>query len=176
MDPILGSIFLFAGTFAPRGWALCNGQLLSIAQNQALFSILGTTYGGNGVTTFALPDLRGRAPVHQGTGPGLTNVQLGEMAGTPSTTLLITNLPAHNHTLNASTSPGNTPSPTGAVLASFGTSLPPAGPYTTAHPPNTTLAPAALGIAGSSQPINVTQPSLAMNFIIATQGIFPSRG
>jgi microcystin-dependent protein len=175
MDPIMGSIFLFAGDFAPRGWALCNGQLLSIAQNQALFAILGTTYGGDGRTTFALPDLRGRAPVHQGNGPGLSGVQLGEVSGTPSTTLLITNLPAHTHTLNASTTAGNSPSPTGAVLAIFGTSLPPAGPYTTAHTPNTTLAPGAMGGTGSNQPINITQPSLGMNFIIATQGIFPSR-
>lgn len=175
MDPIIGSIFLFAGTTAPRNWAFCNGQLLSIAQNQALFAILGTTYGGNGITTFALPDLRGRAPVHQGTGPGLQGVQLGEMSGTPTTTLLSVNLPAHNHSINASTNPGDQSSPSGAVLASYGTSLPPAGPYHNGNP-NTTLASTALGVSGQSQPINITQPTIALNYIIATQGIFPSRG
>ncbi|MEY3212379.1 MAG: hypothetical protein RIT28_2860 [Pseudomonadota bacterium] len=175
MDPIMGSIFLFAGTQAPRGWAFCNGQILSIAQNQALFSILGTTYGGDGRTTFALPDLRGRAPVHQGSGPGLSPVQLGEVGGVPTTTLLITNLPPHTHTLNVSTASGDTPSPTSAVLASFGTSLPPAGPYTTAHQPDTTLSLAAVSASGQNQPINITQPTIALNYIIATQGIFPSR-
>jgi microcystin-dependent protein len=175
MDPILGSIFLFAGDFAPKNWALCNGQLLSISQNMALFSILGTTYGGDGVRTFALPDLRGRAPVHQGNPPGIEGVQLGEMAGTPNTTLLITNLPSHSHSLAASSSPGDSPSPAGAVLADFGTTLPPTGPYTTAHPPSTTLSPNAVGVSGQSQPINITQPTIALNFIIATQGIYPSR-
>jgi microcystin-dependent protein len=175
MDPIIGSIFLFAGTFAPKGWALCNGQIMSISQNTALFSILGTTYGGDGMRTFALPDLRGRAPVHQGNGPGLQAVQLGEVSGTPTTTLLLTNLPAHTHTLNASTNPGSSPSPAGAVLAGFGTSLPPAGPYTASHAPNVLLSPAAIGVSGQNAPISITQPTLAMNYIIATQGIFPSR-
>ncbi|MBK7759826.1 MAG: phage tail protein [Deltaproteobacteria bacterium] len=176
MDPIIGSIFLFAGTLAPKNWAFCNGQLLSIAQNQALFSILGTTYGGDGVRTFALPDLRGRAPVHQGSGPGLNPVQLGEVSGSESTTLLITNLPSHNHTLNASTSSGESISPSNATLAAFGTSLlPPAGPYTTAHTPNAPLSPSAIAVSGQNQPINITQPTLALNYIIATQGIYPSR-
>ena len=175
MDPIMGCIFLFAGNVAPRNWAFCNGQLLSIAQNQALFSILGTTYGGDGRTTFALPDLRGRAPVSQGYPPGINEVQLGEFGGSPTTTLLITNLPPHNHTLNASTNNGESISPSGATLAAFGTSLPPAGPYTTAHTPNAPLSPATISVSGQSQPINITQPSVALNFIIATQGIFPSR-
>jgi microcystin-dependent protein len=175
MDPIIGSIFLFAGTLAPKNWAFCNGQLLSIAQNQALFSILGTTYGGDGVRTFALPDLRGRAPVHQGSGPGLNPVQLGEVSGSESTTLLITNLPAHTHTLNASTDTGDSSAPSGATLAAFGSSLPPAGPYTTTHAPDAVLSPAAIGVAGQQAPINITQPTLALNYIIATQGIYPSR-
>src|SRR5947208_9525764 len=97
--PFLGGIFMFAGNFAPRGYALCQGQLMSIAQNTALFSILGTTYGGNGQTTFALPDLRGRAPVGQGQGPGLSNISLGEVAGSETVTLLSTNMPSHNHTV-----------------------------------------------------------------------------
>src|SRR5213083_190033 len=101
-DPILGCIFMFAGNFAPRGYALCQGQLLSIAQNTALFSILGTTYGGNGQTTFGLPDLRGRAPVGQGQAPGLNNVQLGESGGIQSASLTINNMPAHNHAVTVS--------------------------------------------------------------------------
>ena len=121
MDPIMGCIFVFAGNVAPRNWAFCNGQLLSIAQNQALFSILGTTYGGDGRTTFALPDLRGRAPVSQGNPQGINGVQLGEASGSPTTTLLITNLPSHNHTLNASTNNGESISPSNATLAAFGT-------------------------------------------------------
>ena len=152
MDPIIGSIFLFAGTLAPKNWAFCNGQLLSIAQNQALFSILGTTYGGDGRTTFALPDLRGRAPVSQGNPPGINGVQLGEAAGSPTTTLLITNLPSHTHTLSASTNNGESISPSNATLAAFGTSLPPAGPYTTAHTPNAPLSPSAIAVSGQNQP------------------------
>jgi microcystin-dependent protein len=97
MEGTIGEIRMFAGTFAPRTWAFCSNQLISIAQNTALFSILGTTYGGNGQTTFALPDFRGRVAVGTGTGPGLPNVQLGQMAGTPTVTLLTTNMPAHNH-------------------------------------------------------------------------------
>src|SRR5215213_1184255 len=99
-EPFIGQIIQFAGNFAIRGYAMCNGQILSIAQNTALFSILGTTYGGNGQTTFALPDLRGRAPIGPGQGPGLPNVELGEMAGTPQVQLLLTNLPMHTHPLN----------------------------------------------------------------------------
>src|SRR5438105_10342167 len=98
-EPFLGQIMLFGGNFAPRGWAFCNGQIMSIAQNTALFSLLGTTYGGDGITTFALPDLRGRAPVGQGQGPGLSNITLGEASGTESITLTIANMPGHNHTL-----------------------------------------------------------------------------
>src|SRR5512140_216933 len=113
--PFIGEIVMFAGNFAPRSWALCNGQLLPIAQNTALFSILGTTYGGDGRTTFALPDLRGRVPVHPGQGPGLSNYVLGEMAGTENTTLLINNMPAHNHTLNAVSDAGDTAAPAGAL-------------------------------------------------------------
>src|SRR5215510_5189967 len=97
-EPFLGEIIMFGGNFAPRGWALCNGQILSIAQNTALFSILGTTYGGNGQTTFGLPDFRGRVPVSQGAGPGLSSYDLGEMPATESTTLLINQMPAHTHT------------------------------------------------------------------------------
>ncbi|NOT56941.1 MAG: phage tail protein, partial [Deltaproteobacteria bacterium] len=115
-DPFIGEIIMFGGNFAPRGWAFCNGQLLSIAQNTALFSILGTTYGGDGRTTFALPDLRGRVPVHAGNsqGPGLPPVQLGEMAGSPSVTLTVSQMPMHNHLVVASQT-ATTTDPNGGV-------------------------------------------------------------
>jgi microcystin-dependent protein len=176
--PFLGSIVMFAGNFAPRGWALCNGQLLSIAQNTALFSILGTTYGGNGTTTFALPDLRGRAPVHPGQGPGLSPYSLGEQIGSETVTLLSNNMPAHNHVVNASTatSPnrGGT-NPAGNLLAVTAN----AGSYSVdiyaSGNPGTTMNPMMIGPAGGSQPFSILQPILCVNFIIALQGIFPSR-
>jgi microcystin-dependent protein len=175
MEPFIGQLMLVGFNFAPRGWAFCNGQLLSIAQNTALFSLLGTTYGGDGITTFALPDLRGRAPLHFGQGPGLSNYVQGESTGSESVTLLITNLPAHNHPVLANNGVGNTNSPEGAVLAGYGSSVPPEGPYTNASA-NTTLSPSAVGPTGGSQPMSVLQPLLVLNWIIATEGIFPSRG
>src|SRR4051794_41596644 len=107
-EPFIGQIQTFAFNFAPRGWALCNNQILPITQNTALFSLIGTTYGGNGQTNFALPDLRGRVPIHQGDGPGLPPVVIGEMAGTNNTTLIVPNMPAHNHLLNASSAAATT--------------------------------------------------------------------
>ena len=127
MEGTIGEIRMFAGNFAPRSWAFCNSQILSIAQNTALFSILGTTYGGNGQTTFGLPDLRGRVPIGTGQGPGLPNVSLGEMSGTPTTTLLATNMPAHTHTVAASgsmackTGAGDADSPGGNIPAGSAT-------------------------------------------------------
>src|SRR5689334_14491352 len=114
--PLLASIAIFAGNFAPRGWALCNGQILPIAQNTALFSLLGTTYGGNGQTTFALPDLRGRAPIGTGQGPGLSNVDLGQVGGTENVTLLTSNMPMHNHSLNASSAAADVGAPGATVV------------------------------------------------------------
>lgn len=173
-DPFLGEIRMFAGNFAPRGWAFCAGQILSISQNTALFSLLGTTYGGNGQTTFALPDLRGRAPVSSGQGPGLSNYNLGEMAGSESVTLLTSQMPAHTHAANASTQPGSASSPANGVCASGvdsqGGSV---NGYVAA--PNTTMAPQAIGAAGGSQPHENRPPFLCVNFIIALQGIYPSR-
>jgi microcystin-dependent protein len=166
---------MFAGNFAPRGYALCQGQLMSISQNTALFSILGTTYGGDGVQTFALPDLRGRGPVGAGNGPGLSPVVLGELAGTQSVTILTSNMPAHSHVLNASTSAGTQPLPTGNVIASVQDSQ---GGQSTAFinaAPNTTMAPASIGPTGGNQPISIQSPYIGLNFIIATQGVFPSR-
>lgn len=174
MDPILGQLMLVGFNFAPKGWAFCNGQLMSIAQNSALFSLLGTTYGGDGITTFALPDLRGRVANHFGQGPGLSNYTQGEASGTETVTLLSTEIPAHNHPVYANNTTGNTNSPEGAILAAFGTSLPPEGPYTSGNP-NTTLGANAVGPTGGSQPHNNLSPFLTLNYIIATQGIYPSR-
>jgi len=178
-DPYIGEIMIFAGNFAINGWAMCNGQLLSIAQNTALFSILGTTYGGNGQTTFALPNLMGRFPMHYGTGAGLSPRSLGEMSGTENVTLLSTQMPAHTHSMNVSSAAATAASPVGGFIAmpngitagteesvainSFGT------------PANGTANPAAIGVAGGSQPHSVMNPYLALNFQIALQGIYPSR-
>ncbi len=172
MDPFLASIMLFAANFAPRGWALCQGQLLLINQNQALFSLLGTTYGGNGQTTFALPDLRGRVPVGFGQGPGLTNILIGQVGGTESITLINNNLPAHSHSLNAVVEAGDNSLPTGALLAHTGALDKEYKAGTTA---NTTMHSSAIGMSGNSQPFANRSPYLGMNYVIALQGIYPSR-
>lgn len=171
MDPYLGEIRLFAGNFAPKGWALCNGQLMPITQNTALFSLLGTQYGGDGKTTFALPNFQGRAPVHRGQGPGLTDRRVGQSGGTPTVTLLTSEMPAHSHVPNASTAPtqGN---PEGAVWSNTpglrGTPI-----Y--AANADTYMSSMAIGVTGNSQPHNNMQPYLGLNFIIALQGVFPPR-
>jgi microcystin-dependent protein len=164
-EPFLASIILFAGNFAPRGWAFCNGQILSIAQNTALFSLLGTTYGGNVQTTFALPDLRGRAPLSAGQGPGLASYSLGEVGGVESVTLLSTQMPVHTHSQPAASGQQTTNRPNGAVPARGGVyasscdgaALDPTSP------------------AGGNQPHENRPPYLALNYIIALEGIFPSR-
>jgi microcystin-dependent protein len=171
--PFIGEIRMFGGNFNPRGWAFCQGQLLSIAQNTALFSILGTTYGGNGQTTFALPDLRGRAPIQQGTnppGPGLQPYTLGQQGGVETVTLISTQMPAHNHTINVATEDADQKNPTGQVLAAPG-----APAYAAPSNINANLAPQAVGVAGGSQPHENRPPYLAINFIIALEGIYPSR-
>lgn len=171
MNPFLGEIRNFGFNFPPRNWAQCNGQLLSIASNSALFALLGTTYGGNGITTFALPDLRGRVPVGMGIGPGLPNVVQGEVSGSPTTTLAVANLPVHNHPLNAKTGVGNQAAPTGHLLAASDQRN---SQYTSAAA-DTTLAAAAVGNTGSGTPIDNMQPYLGSNFCIALAGVFPSR-
>lgn len=191
MEPFIGMIVLFPYNFAPRGWAFCHGQLLSIAQNTALFSLLGTTYGGNGQTTFALPDLRGRVPISSGQGPGLTNYTLGEMSGTENVTLLTLHMPAHTHpidisslaaTANARNAGGNSRSPVGAMPAVEAAGV-------TATYSNDPLAPvgsmapgaigltgsATAGVVGNSQPFSIVQPFTTLNYCIALEGIFPSR-
>ena len=163
---------MFAGNFAPRNWMFCNGQLLSIAQNTALFSILGTTYGGNGQTTFALPNLQSRVPIHAGQGPGLSNYVLGEVTGTENVTLNTSQMPSHTHSVGAVTNGGNQASPAGNLPAveSTGTSL----DYASGAA-NTTMNPAMIGNAGNGVPVPIVQPVCCVNFIIAVQGIFPSR-
>jgi microcystin-dependent protein len=163
-SPFIGSIILFAGNFAPRGWAFCDGQLLPISQNTALFSILGTTYGGNGQTTFALPDLRGRHPIGPRQGPGLSDVVLGEESGTEHVTLSVNEMPAHTHSLLASNTEQDTNNPVGAVPAQGGV-------Y--GKTPTTTMGQPS--VVGGSQPHNNRSPYLGLNYIIALQGIFPSR-
>jgi microcystin-dependent protein len=174
-EPFIGEIIMFAGNFAPRGWAFCEGQLLPIAQNSALFAILGTTYGGNGQTTFDLPDLRGRVPMQPGPGPGLTPRTLGESSGVENVTLISPQIPAHTHALSAHGGPGDSPSPEGAVVAVLvdPNTQQPLNLYSST--PTTTMANTAVGLAGGSQPHTNVQPYLCINFIIALEGIFPSR-
>ena len=172
-EAFVGELRLMAFNFAPRNWAQCNGQLLPISQNQALFSLLGTQYGGNGQTTFALPDLRGRAVVGMGSGPGLPSVEIGERAGVENVTLNTAQVPAHQHALNASSDLANASVP-GLALpgAKSRTSL---AMFAAAGSANTTLNPGAVGSAGASQPHNNLQPLTALTYCIALFGIFPSR-
>ena len=160
------------GNFAPRGWAFCDGQILPINQNQALFSILGTTYGGDGRTTFGLPDLRGRVPIHQGTGPGLSQKRIGQRSGTETNILSVENLPSHSHTINAVLEDGNQSSPTGNLPA--GTKLLDQE-YSDAAAANTTMNATMVNSTGNNQEVNNMQPYLTVTYIIALQGVFPSR-
>jgi microcystin-dependent protein len=180
MTPDIAMIFLFASNFAPTSFAFCAGQLMTISSNTALFSLIGTTYGGNGVQTFALPDLRGRVPLGQGQGPGLQSYTLGQQAGTENFPILISNLPAHNHTLAVNNATGTTATPGTTTYLSGGPSTG-SGPnatlenmYTTTAP-NTTLSTATVGITGSSVPISILQPYLAVSYVIALFGDFPTR-
>lgn len=173
--PFLAEIKMFGGNFAIRNYAFCNGQLLSIAQNTAVFALLGTTYGGNGQTTFGLPNMQGRSPVHWGTGSGgLTSIQLGQTGGTETATLTTSNLPVHTHAVSplASTATGTASSPAGAVPAVSSTR----GEAAYAPSPgNTTLAGTTSSATGSGQAFAIRSPYLGVSFIIALSGIFPSR-
>ena len=170
-EPFIGQISIYAFNFAPRGWMPCDGRLLPIAQYQALFALIGTTYGGDGRTTFALPDLRGRIVVGPGNGPGLTPKTLGEMSGTETNTLLVTNLPPHNHAIKAVTSEGNQNSPTNNLPADTKTLD---KEYSNAAA-NTTMKTSMVGNTGNGTPVNNMQPYLSIGYYIATEGIFPSR-
>ena len=172
-DQFVAEIRIFPFNFAPRGWAFCNGQLLPLSQNTALFALLGTTYGGDGRATFALPNIQGSAPMHPGQGPGLTPHDLGETDGTPAVTLLASEMPAHTHAVGAQTNR------LGDVAAPAGTTLghPASGNLyvTGGNPSLVAMSPQALTVAGGNQPHNNMQPYLTLNFCIALQGIFPSR-
>jgi len=168
-EPLLGEIAMFAGNFAPRGWAFCDGQLLPINSNEALFSILGTTYGGDGRTPFALPDLRGRAPIHAGHGPGLSDYRLGSKGGQESVTLTIGQMPSHSHSLQAHTGYGDTANPNEAVSAKTTT------PAYKSTAPNAAMSASAVGQTGGGQAHENRPPYVAIHYIIALQGIFPSR-
>jgi microcystin-dependent protein len=171
-DQFVAEIRIFPFNFAPTGWAFCNGQLLPISQNTALFSLLGTTYGGDGKSTFALPNLQGRVPLQPGQGQGLSLYDLGQEGGSETVTLIASAIPSHTHTVNASTNAASVESPTGAVFAAAGDGRPQA--YGTT--PNVIMNAAAVSMAGGDQPHNNMPPYLTVNFCIALQGIFPPRG
>ncbi|KJZ17564.1 phage tail protein [Loktanella sp. S4079] len=168
MEPILGQVIMFGGNFAPRGWAFCDGQLLPIASNSALFSLLGTTYGGDGRSTFGLPDLRGRAPIHAGTGNGLSPRQIGQRVGREDVTLTVAEMPAHGHGVMASSSAADSVRPSNDYLAS-------ANIYSNEPGRLNELGTQTITPTGGSQPHENMQPSLVINYIIALQGVYPSR-
>ena len=169
-DPFVAEIRIFPFNFAPKGWAWCDGQLLPLSQNTALFSLLGTTYGGNGKSNFALPDLQGRAPMHPGQGPGLSLHDLGETGGSETVTLLESEIPAHSHALRGSNVLGDSPVPGGNTMARFANAY-----QQTANANLTPTAPEALAPAGGDAPHNNMQPYLTFYFCIALQGVFPPR-
>jgi microcystin-dependent protein len=173
-DPFVAEIRMFSGNFAPKGWAFCDGQMLPISQNTALFSLLGTTYGGDGRTIFGLPNLQGRAPMQPGHGPGLSSYSLGESGGTETVTLTEAQTPTHTHTLSGVTQPGTqfAPSPANSVLArSVGGNA-----YAPSASPSVSMSPASLSSSGGSQSHQNMQPYLTITFIIALQGVYPPRG
>jgi microcystin-dependent protein len=174
-DQYLGEVRMFAGNFAPVGWAMCQGQLLSISQNAALFSLLGTNFGGNGTSTFGLPNFQGSAPMHQGAGPGLTPRVVGEVGGEQTVTLLQTEMPAHNHPVNADTASGTQASPIGGVWAEAKKGKNAANHYVPSSASNVPMSPNALTAAGGNEPHNNLQPYLTVTFIIAMVGIYPTR-
>jgi len=173
-NQFVAEIRIFGCNFAPTGWAFCNGQLLPISQNTALFSLLGTQYGGDGKSTFALPNMQGNSPMHQGQGQGLSQRFIGEESGVENVTLLISEMPAHNHTLGSRNTAGNQALPTGNIFGPAGTQLPLPNYYSNALA-NTQSLTSGLGISGSSLPHNNMMPYLTLNFCIALQGIFPPR-
>lgn len=178
MDPYLGEIRMVGWGFTPTGWALCNGQLMAISQYAALFSLLGTYYGGDGVQTFALPNLQSRIPIHQGTGLGLSTYTMGQVGGSENVTLSSAQMPQHTHLVGVSNLVGSVADPTNAILAqgNSGTSRSPVAvtDYVTSAPTGS-LSPTALSVAGSNQPHSNIQPYLCISFIISLTGVFPAR-
>ncbi|HMJ76532.1 MAG TPA: tail fiber protein [Iamia sp.] len=169
VEPYVGQISMAGFNFAPRGWALCNGQIMSIAQNSALFSLLGTQFGGNGQTTFGLPDLRGRVPVHQGQGTGLTNRTMGELSGSETVTLITSEMPQHNHLINVTSGDSTVKNPANNVLGGTAT------PTYAVAPNGNFMNGQTLTLTGGNQPHQNMQPYQVISFIIALEGIFPSR-
>jgi microcystin-dependent protein len=169
-DAFLGQIMLVGYTFCPRGWLDADGRLLPISQNTALFSLYGTTFGGDGRTTFGLPDLRGRVPMQTGSGPGLSPRQMGQSGGSETNTLTVDNMPAHSHGLNAMSGTGTTAAPGGNLAAGAGRER-----IYGSGTPDAEMSAAAIGNTGSGQPVNNLQPFLVMRYCVATQGIYPSR-
>src|SRR5262245_59372960 len=170
MAPYVGEIRMFAGNFAPNGWMFCEGQTLPISENEVLFQLIGTTYGGDGEETFNLPNLASRVPIHMGTGPDGTTYQLGEMAGTEQETLTTQQIPSHTHPMVVSTGPGNVNAPNGNLPSQS-----PSIQYLIDDTPNTPMNAAAVSPAGGSQPHENIQPFLCINFIISLFGVFPSQ-
>ena len=168
-EPFVGEVRMFAGNFAPRGWAFCDGQLLAVSQNDALFSLLGTIYGGDGRTTFGLPDLRGRIPIHAGSGPGLSPRRLGAKGGAENVTLTVNQMPSHTHTMRASQDPSTTPNPAGSVLGES------AVDRIYEPSPDANMATSSITNVGGSRSHSNLQPFLCINYIIALFGIYPSR-
>lgn len=171
-EPFIGEIRLVGFNFAPRGWEFCNGQILSIAQNQSLFSLLGTIYGGDGRTTFALPDFRGRTPIHQGDGPGLSNYRMGQKGGSETTTLNVNNLPNHNHTLQVSGNAGDSDNPSNGFLAK---TVGGAEPYKTLENNLHSMNYQAITSTGGGQSFNNISPYTVANYIICLNGVYPDR-
>ncbi len=171
MDAYLGEIRTFAGNFAPRGWQLCNGALFPISQYSPMFSILGNMYGGDGKVTFAVPDLRGITPIHQGQGTGLTEWEVGQTDGSDTNSILVSNLPNHNHLVNACTAAGDSEDPTGNIFGGRGKN----DFDLTNTTPNGTMSPLTITPTGQSIPYNNMQPYLTLNYIICFEGIFPMR-
>jgi microcystin-dependent protein len=169
-QPYVGEIRMFAGNFAPNGWAFCDGSLVLISDNQTLFQLIGTTYGGDGQTTYGLPDLRGRMPIHMGTGPSGTTYQLGEMGGVETITLTSQQIPAHNHAFIASKNQAGNTTPPSNVLGQI-----PGGNAYIAETADTALNAGSIGLTGGSQPHDNMQPFLCVSFIISLLGIFPSQ-
>jgi len=172
MDPFVAEIRIFAFNFAPKGWAFCDGQILPLSQNTALFSLLGTTYGGDGKSNFALPDMQGNAPMHPGQGPGLSLHDLGETGGSDTVSLLESEIPSHSHGVSVSAGDGTDQSPVGEKLATGVGGISQYAPNSGAL---TQLSDNALAPAGGDQPHNNLQPYLTLNFCIALQGVFPPR-
>jgi microcystin-dependent protein len=172
-DPFVAEIRIFPFNFPPKGWAFCDGQILPLSQNTALFSLLGTTYGGDGKSNFALPNMQGNAPMHPGQGPGLSLHDLGEMGGSETVTLLESETPSHSHLMMGFAAPGNRSTPIGNAISR----VTGATPYVAANPnpPLVTMADVAITPAGGDQPHNNMQPYLTLNFCIALQGVYPPR-